>query len=207
MVLTILDRLIRGFASAAREELEQIAYKLLSADSKYKNTGDLLLSWIIYLLFCFVLSFSFFHFSFLDVKSGLSINKGSKELNRKLISFAFSFFSSRGSAHGPFFYTVQTKSLWWLLISRRYVRANYLFDMDKNGFNFIYLRSYIFTAISFDLFLFLFLFIHLTEQDDPTIDFTSLCMISFYFVPRFFSLHILYVISKYFILILFALFS
>ena len=40
MVLTILDRLIRGFASAAREELEQIVYKLLSGENKYKNTGN-----------------------------------------------------------------------------------------------------------------------------------------------------------------------
>ena len=39
MVLTILDRLIRGFASAAREELSQLIYKLMAGDDTYKKTG------------------------------------------------------------------------------------------------------------------------------------------------------------------------
>ena len=39
MVLTVLDRLIRGFASSAREELDAITYKLLASESKYKKNG------------------------------------------------------------------------------------------------------------------------------------------------------------------------
>jgi hypothetical protein len=40
MVLTILDRLVRGFASSAREELEAITYRLLAGEMKYKKTGN-----------------------------------------------------------------------------------------------------------------------------------------------------------------------
>jgi hypothetical protein len=37
MVATILDRLIRGFASSAREELEALTWKLLANDDVYKK--------------------------------------------------------------------------------------------------------------------------------------------------------------------------
>lgn len=37
MVITIYDRLIRGFCSSAKEELENQAWKLLSYDDSYKN--------------------------------------------------------------------------------------------------------------------------------------------------------------------------
>lgn len=40
MVLTVLDRLIRGFASSAREELDAITYKLLASETKYKKNGE-----------------------------------------------------------------------------------------------------------------------------------------------------------------------
>ena len=39
MVLTVLDRLLRGFASSAREELDAITYKLLASETKYKRNG------------------------------------------------------------------------------------------------------------------------------------------------------------------------
>ena len=37
MVITILDRLLSGFVSSAREELDSISYRIISSDNKYKN--------------------------------------------------------------------------------------------------------------------------------------------------------------------------
>jgi hypothetical protein len=40
MVVTILDRLIRGFASSAREELDALTWKLLANDDTYKKNAS-----------------------------------------------------------------------------------------------------------------------------------------------------------------------
>jgi hypothetical protein len=41
MVVTILDRLIRGFASSAREELDALTWKLLANDDIYKKNASI----------------------------------------------------------------------------------------------------------------------------------------------------------------------